>query len=106
MTEHNAPQTSFWQRLLSGNLSLALKYWTLYWIMAVIFFVTGSFAVADRNWQVYLMLLGGVVAWSFILLFGIRRAYQGSDPGKAISRISVLFLLLNLTNALATLSFI
>jgi len=30
----------------------------------------------------------------------------GSDPGKALGRIGMLFLLLNLTNALVTFSFI
>jgi hypothetical protein len=41
-----------------------------------------------------------------MLLTGIKFAYQGEDPGKALGRIAMLFLLLNLTNALATLSFI
>jgi hypothetical protein len=46
------------------------------------------------------------VAWTFVLLVGIKRSFRGEDPGKALARIAMLFLALNLSNALATLSFI
>lgn len=94
------------RRLASGTYGLALTYWMLYLIGAAVFFVLGSIAVADQAWTVYVVLLGLAIAWTFILLTGIKFAYRGDDPGKALGRIAMLFLLLNLTNALATLSFI
>ncbi|MEX0738670.1 MAG: hypothetical protein WD071_04960 [Pseudohongiella sp.] len=93
-------------RLLSGKYGLALTYWVLYLTGAVVFFIAGSIAVANEAWTLYVTLLGLTLAWTFVLLTGIRLAYQGEDPGKALGRIAMLFLLLNLTNALATLSFI
>jgi hypothetical protein len=68
--------------------------------------VAGSLLVAERNWMPYIALLAVTVAYSFLLLTGVQRYYVGSDPGKALGRIGMLFLLLNLTNTLATLSFI
>jgi|AntRauTorckE6833_2_1112554.scaffolds.fasta_scaffold53609_2 hypothetical protein len=93
-------------RVLSGKYGLALTYWVLYLTGAVIFFVVASIAVADEAWTVYVTLLGLMLVWTFVLLTGIKFAYQGEDPGKALGRIAMLFLLLNLTNALAALSFI
>lgn len=94
------------KRLISGNYGLALTYWLLYLTGAVVFFILGSIAVADEAWPRYITLLGLTLGWTFALLTGIKFAYQGDDPGKALGRIAMLFLLLNLTNALATLSFI
>lgn len=94
------------KRIINGQFGLAVTYWTLYLIVAVIFFILGSLAVADERWGQYLGLLLGTVAWTFILVWGVSKGYKGKDPGKAIGRVSVLFLLLNITNALATLSFI
>lgn len=91
---------------IARRYGLALTYWTLYLVAAVIFFVAGSMAVAEQNWERYIVLLIATVAWTFVLLVGVQRGYQGEDPGKALGRIAMLFLLLNLTNALATLSFI
>lgn len=85
---------------------LATLYWTLFLIGALVFFIFGSIAVADGQWQFYLLLLAASLAWTFILLIGVRIMYRGADPGKALGRVAVLFLLLNITNALATLSFI
>jgi hypothetical protein len=94
------------RRLIDGQYGLALTYWTLYLMGALAFFVAGSVAVADEAWSLYVVMLGLALAWTFMLLTGIKFAYQGEDPGKALGRIAMLFLLLNLTNALATLSFI
>jgi hypothetical protein len=98
-------QTPF-RRLISGHYGLALTYWTLYLIPAVAFFVAGSAAVANGDWTPYAVMLAATVGWTFILMFGIQRAYKGQDPGKGLSRIAMLFLTINMTNALATLSFI
>ena len=106
MNNSELKQPNALARLFKGNYGLALTYWTLYLIAAVVFFVTGSTAVAEGDWARYVILLALSVTWTFILLLGVRRGYQGEDPGKALGRIAMLFLLLNMTNALATLSFI
>ena len=98
-------QTPF-SRLIHGHYGLAATYWTLFLIGAVLFFVFGSAAVAERDWPPFLLMLAASIGWTFLLLAGIRRGYRGEDPGKAIARISMLFLTLNLTNTLAVLSFI
>ncbi|MBU2098572.1 MAG: hypothetical protein KKD00_07400 [Gammaproteobacteria bacterium] len=99
------PPTPF-KRLVQGHYGLALTYWVLYLVVAAIFFIAGSAAVAGHDWPRYLTLLAATLVWTFVLLIGIQRAYKGEDPGKALGRIAMLFLLLNMTNALATLSFI
>jgi hypothetical protein len=106
MVESNT-NDNFLQRLIHGHyFGLAQTYWALYLIVAAIFFVVGSVLVADRNWPPYIALILALVGWSFLLLLGVDKGYRGSDPGKALARIAMLFLLLNLTNILATLSFI
>ena len=106
-TNHPPAPDSALGRFLSGaNYGLARTYWTLYWIGAVIFFLIGSVLVAERNWVPYVILLVVTIAYSFVLLIGVQRFYRGSDPGKALARIAMLFLLLNLTNMLLTFSFI
>lgn len=99
-------QLTLFQRLVAGHYGLALTYWLLYLIVAAIFFVAGSAAVADGDWSRYLVMLAAMLVWTFILLVGVKRGFKGEDPGKALGRIAMLFLLLNMTNALATLSFI
>ena len=94
-------------RILSGNaFGLAKTYWTFYLIGAAIFFILGSVLVADHNWSMYVPVLVISLVYSFILLLGVQRYYKGSDPGKTLGRVGMLFLLLNLSNTLATLSFI
>ncbi len=94
-------------RLLSGSaFGLAKTYWTFYLIGAAIFFAVGSVLVADHNWSVYVPALVISLIYSFILLLGVQRYYKGDDPGKTLGRVGMLFLLLNLSNTLATLSFI
>lgn len=105
-TDCSASPSAF-ARLISGQtFGLAQTYWTLYLIWAALFFTVGSVLVAERDWVPYVALLGLTVGWSFVLLTLVKRYYVGSDPGKALGRIGMLFLLLNLTNALATFSFI
>lgn len=106
-TGQGTPSGNSFLRLISGDtFGLAQTYWTLYLTVAVLFFGFGSVVVADRNWPLYIALLIGTIAWTFLLLTGVQRAYKGSDPGKTLGRIGMLFLLLNLTNVLATFSFI
>lgn len=101
-----ARETAFTKLIRGGYFGLAQTYWAFYLIVAALFFVVGSVLVADRNWPPYVGMILALVAWSFLLLTGVQRGYKGADPGKALGRIGMLFLLLNLTNILATLSFI
>lgn len=106
MSSSKAQHQTRLQRLLGGHYGLALTYWMLYLAAAALFFTFGSMAVAANAWPSYIVMLAATVGWTFLLLAGIQRAYIGEDPGKALARIAMLFLTLNLTNALATLSFI
>jgi len=103
MAEHSITAI---QKLIAGHYGLALTYWILFLIGALLFFVFGSMAVNDAAWGRYLAMLVLSVVWTFVLLVGIKRSFRGEDPGKALARIAMLFLALNLSNALATLSFI
>ncbi|MGM0634388.1 MAG: hypothetical protein ACQETO_14610 [Pseudomonadota bacterium] len=105
MTDQTSRRSLF-HRLVTGHYGLAATYWTLFLVGAVLFFIFGSLAVIEGQWTRYTGMLAANVAWSFVLLTGIDRGYRGDDPGKALARIAMLFLLLNLSNALATLSFI
>lgn len=106
-TSSPASHPSALVRLIRGEtFGLAGTYWTLYIIGGVIFFIFGSMEVADRDWQPYLAMLAALIVWSFVLLLGVRSGYRGSDPGKALGRVAMLFLLINMSNVLATLSFI
>ncbi len=105
-TDASASPSAFARLITGQTFGLAQTYWTFYLIWAAMFFVAGSVLVAERDWVPYVGLLGLTVAWSFVLLTLVKRYYVGSDPGKALGRIGMLFLLLNLTNALATFSFI
>lgn len=106
-SKHSQAHDSASGGLLNGSrYGLARTYWTLYIIGAVIFFLLGSLLVAERNWGPYIALLAATIVYSFVLLIGVQRFYRGSDPGKALARIAMLFLLLNLTNMLLTFSFI
>lgn len=93
------------KRLISGQYGLAVTYWTLFLIASALFFASASVAVSNRDWQTYAILLGALLAWTFLLLIGVKKGFRGEDPGKALGRVAVLFLLLDMTNALAAISF-
>jgi len=99
-------QMNFVKKVILGHYGLARTYWTAYFIGAIAFFTFGSIAIANGNWTKFVIFLFINIGYSLVLLLGIQAGYQGDDPGKALSRIAILFLLLNMTNALATLSFI
>ena len=106
MDSSNAPTSAMGKFFSGAVFGLAQTYWTLFILGCVIFFTAGSLLVSERNWTPYVGLLAGSIAYTFALLIGVQRYYRGSDPGKALGRIAMLFLLLNLTNMLLTLSFI
>ena len=102
----SATQQSPQRNGLIRRYGLAGVYWPLFFVGALAFFISGSMAVYQGDWGRYLILLGLSLGWTVVLLIGVRLGYRGQDPGKALGRVSVLFLLLNMTNTLATLSFI
>lgn len=105
--EHiNAPTSALGRFFSGASFGLAQTYWAMFALGSIVFFIVGSMLVAERNWPPYVGLLAASVIYIFALLVGVRRHYRGSDPGKALGRIAMLFLLLNLTNTLLTLSFI
>lgn len=99
-------QETPFSRLVHGHYGLASTYWALFLLGAALFFVFGSLAVAEHNWPHFMVLLALSLAWTCLLLTGVQRGFKGTDPGKAMARIAMLFLTLNLTNTLAVLSFI
>jgi hypothetical protein len=102
----DAPTSALGRFFSGATFGLAQTYWGLFAFGSVIFFIAGSLLASERDWIPYTALLAGSIAYTFALLIGVQRHYRGSDPGKALGRIGMLFLLLNLTNMLATLSFI
>lgn len=99
-------QANLIKRVILGHYGLARTYWTAYFLGAILFFVFASMAVANGEWKTFVVMLFANISYTFLLLLGVQAGYQGSDPGKALGRIAILFLLLNMTNALTTLSFI
>ncbi|MDX1490123.1 MAG: hypothetical protein R3332_02480 [Pseudohongiellaceae bacterium] len=105
-TNAQSSQPNLIKRIILGHYGLARTYWSAYFIGAAAFFIFGSMAVSAGEWKKFVIMLFSNICYSFILLLGIQAGYQGADPGKGLSRIAILFLLLNLSNALATLVFI
>lgn len=102
----DAPKSALGRFFSGAVLGLAQTYWGLFILGSIAFFIGGSLLVSQRNWELYVGILVGSIVYTFALLTGVQRYYRGSDPGKALGRIAMLFLLLNLTNMLLTLSFI
>lgn len=105
--ENTQASSSALVRVLSGSaFGLAKTYWTFFLVGAALFFAVGSVLAEQRNWAVYVPVLFASLVYTFILLVGVQRYYKGSDPGKTLGRVGMLFLMLNLSITLATLSFI
>lgn len=103
-TEHD--NRSFLARLLAGDYGLAITYWLFYFIGAGIFFVFGSRAVDAEQWLSYLIMAGIMLAYTFMLVVGVRAAYQGPQLWKVISRTSSVFMIINILVGITTLGFI
>jgi len=97
---------SFMSKLLAGEYGLAMTYWALYFIGAALFFVFGSRAVDSEQWVPYLGMVAGMLAYTFILILGIRAAYHGPQLWKVMSRTSSVFMIINILVGISTLGFI
>lgn len=97
---------SFMSRLLAGEYGLAVTYWALYFIGAATFFIFGSQAVDTEAWVPYLAMVAGMLAYTFVLIIGIRAAYHGPQLWKVMSRTSSIFMIINILVGICTLGFI
>lgn len=101
-TNHRA----FVARLLSGEYGLAITYWAFYFVGAGIFFVAGSRAVDSELWIPYLIMVAIMLAYTVLLIVGIRAAYKGPQMWKVMSRTSSVFMIINILVGIGTLGFV
>jgi hypothetical protein len=101
-----ADDRSFLTRLLAGEYGLAITYWIFYFIGAGLFFVIGSQAVDTENWLRFLTLVAAMLAYTALLLVGIRNAYKGPQLWKVMSRTSSVFMIINILVGISALGFI
>lgn len=97
---------SFLARLLAGEYGLAITYWIFYFIGAGLFFILGSRAVDAENWIQFLTLVAIMLAYTVLLLVGIRAAYKGPQLWKVMSRTSSVFMIINILVGISALGFI
>jgi hypothetical protein len=97
---------SFLARLLAGDYGLAITYWIFYFIGAGVFFVTGGQAVDSENWFRFLFIVALMLAYTALLLAGIRAAYKGPQLWKVMSRTSSVFMIINILIGISALGFI
>ena len=101
-----ADNRSFLAKLLAGEFGLAVTYWIFYFAGAGIFFVMGSQAVDAENWVQFLTLVALMLAYTALLLIGIRAAYKGPQLWKVMSRTSSVFMIINILVGISALGFI
>ena len=97
---------SFLAKLLAGEYGLAITYWIFYFTGSGIFFVLGSRAVDAENWVAFLTLVAVMLAYTTLLLVGIRAAYKGPQLWKVMSRTSSVFMIINILVGISALGFI
>ena len=105
-SELSIDDRSFLSRLLAGEYGLAVTYWIFYFLGAAVFFVFGSRAVDAEEWIRYLIIVASMLAYTFILIIGIRAAYKGPQLWKVMSRTSSIFMIINILVGICTLGFI
>lgn len=103
---NEADDGSFLARLLGGGYGLAITYWAFYFLGAGLFFVLGSRAVDDERWVPYLLMVVVMLAYTALLVIGVRAAYRGPQLWKVISRTSSVFMIINILIGISTLGFI
>jgi len=112
MTNSDIPSTdiaddrSLLARVLSGDYGLAITYWLFYFAGSGAFFVFGSRAVDSEQWLTYGIIVALILAYTFILIVGIRAAYKGPQLWKVMSRTSSVFMIINILVGISTLGFI
>jgi hypothetical protein len=104
--EQTQDDRSFMARLLAGEYGLAITYWLFYFLGCALFFYFGSRAVDAENWIQYLIIVAAMLAYTFILIVGIRAAYKGPQMWKVMSRTSSVFMIINILVGISTLGFI
>lgn len=108
-TEPSASESggrSFMSKLLGGELGLAVTYWLLFFLGAGNFFIFGSQAVDRERWLLYLGIVVTALAYTFLLILGIKAAYKGPQLWKVMSRTSSIFMIINVLVGISTLGFI
>lgn len=92
--------------LLAGGYGLALTYWAFYFTGSGLFFVFGSRAVDAEQWLAYFIMVAAMLAYTVLLIIGIRAAYKGPQLWKVMSRTSSVFMIINVLVGISTLGFI
>lgn len=96
----------FLAKILAGEYGLAITYWTLYFLGAGLFAVFASRAVDTERWLPYLIMVVVMMAYTVVLIMGVRAAYKGPQLWKVMSRTSSVFMIINILLGISTLGFI
>lgn len=99
-------EKSFLAKMLAGAYGLAITYWTLYFVGAGLFAVFGSRAVSAEQWLPYLIMVAAMMAYTVVLIIGVRAAYKGPQLWKVMSRTSSVFMIINILVGISTLGFV
>ncbi|PCI74980.1 MAG: hypothetical protein COB20_13955 [SAR86 cluster bacterium] len=102
----SAGEKSFLAKMLAGDFGLATTYWALYFVGAGLFAVFGSQAVDEERWIPYLIMIAAMMAYTVVLIIGIRAAYKGPQLWKVMSRTSSVFMIINILIGISTLGFV
>ena len=97
---------SFIARMLAGEYGLAITYWGLYFLGAGGFFLFGSQTVDSEQWLRYVTLVTVMLAYTVVLIIGIRAPYKGPQLWKVMSRTSSVFMIINILVGISTLGFV
>jgi len=97
---------SFLTKVLAGDYGLATTYWALYFVGAGLFATFGSQAVDEERWIPYLIMVAAIMAYTVVLIIGIRAAYKGPQLWKVMSRTSSVFMIINILIGISTLGFV
>jgi len=99
-------EKSFLAKMLGGDYGLAITYWALYFFGAGLFAVLGSRAIEAERWIPYLTIVAVMMAYTVVLIIGIRAAYKGPQLWKVMSRTSSVFMIINILIGISTLGFV
>ena len=97
---------SFFAKILAGDYGLATTYWALYFVGAGLFAAFGSQAIDEERWIPYLLMVTAMMAYTVVLIIGIRAAYKGPQLWKVMSRTSSVFMIINILIGISTLGFV
>lgn len=99
-------EKSFLAKMLAGDYGLATTYWGLYFVGAGLFATFGSQAVDEERWIPYMVMIAAMMAYTVVLIIGVRAAYKGPQLWKVMSRTSSVFMIINILIGISTLGFI